>query len=112
MLSGQKRCTQLQAMHSIAVLALDRIQLLRNPTVQSRMRWPRAMQGSQVYMVCTQLHPMRSILVQTLDRRCARSWVYALDRTDRGSLLNFHLLQHFDGKDLQHKKTLKLAKTL
>jgi hypothetical protein len=28
------------------------------------------------------------------------------------SLLNFHLLQRFDGKDLQHKKTLKLAKTL
>jgi hypothetical protein len=27
-------------------------------------------------------------------------------------LLLFHLLQHFDGKDLQYKKTLKQAKTL
>ena len=42
----------------------------------------------------------------------ARSWVWALDHTDRDSLLNFHLLQHFDGKDLQHKKTVKLAKIL
>ena len=37
---------------------------------------------------------------------------HVLDRTDKDSLLDFHLLQHFDGKDPQHKKTLELAKTL
>ena len=41
-----------------------------------------------------------------------RSWVCALDRIDRDSLFLFHLLQHFDGKDLKHKKTLKQAKIL
>ena len=91
--------------HALDQGVLDHNQLLHNPTAQSRMRWPQATWGSQVYVVC-------SILVHTLDRRCAQLWVCALDHTDRDSLLNFHLLQHFVGKDLQHKKTLKLAKTL
>jgi hypothetical protein len=117
MMSRHRRCARLQAMCSIAVcsimvLALDHSQLLHNSIVQSRMRWPRATWGSRVYVVCTRSHPMRLILVHTLDHRCAPSWVCALDHTGRDSLLDFHLLQHFDGKDLQHKKTLKLAKTL
>jgi hypothetical protein len=33
-----------------ALSALDRTQLLQFLTAQSRMRWPRATRGSQVYM--------------------------------------------------------------
>jgi hypothetical protein len=74
------------------------------------MRWPRATLGSRVYMDALDHVPCTRSW-------CVRSWsthsiAGALDRMDMDSLLNFHLLQHFDGKDLQHKKTLKLAKTL
>ena len=50
MLSRQRRCARLQAMRSITVHALDCTQLLHNPMAQLRMRWPRATQGSRVYV--------------------------------------------------------------
>ena len=72
---------------------------------------------SWVYVDALDCKSVRSIavlliLVHTLDRRCARSLVCVLDCIDNDSLLLFHLLQHFDGKDLQQKKTLKQAKIL
>ena len=56
------------------------------------------------------------VYVDAIDRKSVRSitvclvHVHRLDRRDRDSLLLFHLLQHFDGKDLQQKKTLEEAK--
>ena len=65
----------------------------------------RVMRVSRVYMDALDCKSMRSIVVRSI-------LVHTLDHTNRDSLLLFHLLLHFDGKDLQQKKTLKQAKIL
>ena len=53
------------------------------------------------------------VYMDALDHKSVRLiLVHMLDRWDGDSLLLFHLWQHFDGKDLQQKKTLKQAKIL
>ena len=96
-------------MRSIARLAINHNVLDRERCVQSLVTALISHGAAMKTMVTC----VSQVYMEALDCNvCARSRVCVLDRTDRGSLLLLHLLQHFDGEDLQQKKTLKQAKIL
>ena len=102
----------IEKVRSIAQLALDRSALNREGCARSLVTAPIS-HGATMKVMATTVMRIFWVYVEELDRDvCARSRVCAIDCTNRGSLLLLHLLQHFDGKDLQQKKTLKEAKIL